>query len=195
LDGLIFINNKIDIYGADVSFRDLKFHQIYKMKEANFKEVSFGFECLHPTLQKNINKKMPSIDTIFRFLEELQRCSIGVKLFYIAGIPTQTDDIFYDELEVIEEVNRLFSNVHFEFYDYFVSPLSYIHENPKEFNIKCTIPFLKFFEHLPEFEDELLDFKFSYSTNPSEEKTIFYMRELYSKINKRSKMSGDNRFI
>lgn len=136
LDGLIKINNKIKIQNSDLAFDGLTIEQVRKMKKAGFTSVAFGIECLNPILSKNINKKMPSVEKIYNLLKELNKEKIHVKLFYIAGIPTQTKEIFYEELNFLKKINKDFDNISFEFYDYFVSPKSYIEKNYNKFSIK-----------------------------------------------------------
>ncbi|MDD3263541.1 MAG: B12-binding domain-containing radical SAM protein [Candidatus Nanoarchaeia archaeon] len=136
LDGLIKINNKIKIQNSDLAFDGLTIEQVKKMKKAGFNNVAFGIECLHPTLSKNINKKMPSLKIIYSLLKELNKQKISVKLFYIVGIPSQTIEIFYEELKFLKKINKDFSNISFEFYDYFISPKSYIEKNYEKFSIK-----------------------------------------------------------
>lgn len=195
LNGLINIDNKIIISRADVSFVDLRKDQIAKMAQAQFKEVCIGFECLHPIMQKNINKKMPPVDEILLYLEEFQKYEISVKLFYIAGIPSQTDEIFYDELEVIKYVDENFSNVYFEFYDYFISPMSYIDKHPEKFNIRKETKFNNFISKLPEFKNEILKFQNGIKANPDDQKIDLYMKKLYSAVNKTVNMDNSSLYV
>ena len=108
------------------------------MKKAGFKDVAFGIECIHPELAKKMNKKMPSKEKLISYLEEFEKQKINVRLFYIVGIPFQTEKIFEEELKILDEINKRFKNVSFEFYDFFVSPKSYIDNNHKDFNIQKT---------------------------------------------------------
>ena len=182
LDGLININNQVKIHTTDISFRDLKFDQIPKMKQAGFDEVCLGLECLHPTLQKKINRKMPSIDDLFKYLDLFEINDINVKLFYIIGLPFQTFNMFLYELNIIEEIDKKYSNIQFEIYNFYISPKSFAEKNYLYFNTKKTSIYDEYINDLQKYNKNITSMYKYEQLFPSFEDGREFEKMFYDKI-------------
>lgn len=182
LDGLIKIKNKIKIIYSNLSFKNFKIEYISKIKKAGFLNVSFGLECLHPILQKKINKYNPSVIELFDFLDEFKKCNMKVVFFYIYGLPYQTMDIFKWELSILKKINERYLNVSFMFFDYFVINKSEMANNPSKFGIK-TIKKRVSENIYPDYITKLILSIPSYiKTNPSEKTSKTMKQELINNI-------------